>query len=120
MVYAVVVVAIPVLWFVAYLVQRRVGVSRNWVGFDVVFGLVAGAIVAVREGPGQGLLVGLVVIPLLVLFSAVRTVHLRYIERKTQAILDSTPGMREAYERKQTPSRRERKARAERDGVEQG
>ena len=113
MLYAVLAVAIPVLWVIAYLVQRRVGVSRNWVGFDIVFGIVVGVIVTVQEGPLQGLLVGLAVIPLLVIFSAVRTVHLRYIERKTQAILDSAPGMRGAYERRESPSRRER--RAERD-----
>jgi hypothetical protein len=72
-------------------------------------------IVAVREGPVQGLLVGLLVLPLLVLFSALRTVHMRYIERKTQAILDGSPGMREAYDRERIPSRRERKAERDSD-----
>jgi hypothetical protein len=110
MLYAVAAVAIPVLWVVAYLAQQRVGVSRYWVIFDIVFGIVVAVVVSIREGPVQGLLIGLVVIPLLVLFSAIRTIHLRYIERKTQAILDSTPGMREAYERRDIPSRRERKA----------
>jgi hypothetical protein len=71
-------------------------------------------IVAVREGAVEGLLTGLVVLPVLVLFSAMRTVQMRYIERKTRTILDSTPGMREAHERRETPSRRERKGR--RDG----
>ena len=107
---------IAVLWSVAYRAQRRVAVSRNWLWFDVVFGVVAGVIVAVREGLVQGLLVGLIAIPLLVLFSAVRTVHLRYIEQKTQAILDGAPGMSRAYDRRATPSRRDRKA--DRDGVE--
>jgi hypothetical protein len=116
MMYVVVAVGILMLWWTAYLAQRRVVVSRNWLRFDVVFGVVAGVIVSVREGPVQGLVVGLVALPLMVLFSSLRTVHMRYIERKTQAILDGTPGMREAYERGRTPSRRER--RAERDGAE--
>jgi len=110
MLYVVAAIAIPVLWVVAYLVQQRVGVSRNWVVFDIVFGIVVAIVVSIQEGPVQGLLIGLLAIPLLVLFSAIRTVHLRYIERKTQSILDSTPGMREAYERRDIPSRRERKA----------
>jgi len=112
--YVVAAVAILVLWGMAYSTQRRVGVSRHWLRFDIVFGVVVGVIVAVREGAVEGLLTGLVVLPVLVLFSAGRTVQMRYIERKTGAILDSTPGMREAYDRKETPSRRERKAR--RDG----
>ena len=116
MLYVVVAVGIVALWGAAYLAQRRVVVSRSWLGFDVVFGVVAGAIVAVREGPVQGLVIGLLVLPMLVLFSSLRTVHMRYIERKTQAILDGTPGLREAYERRGTPSRRDRKA--ERDGGE--
>ena len=116
MLYVVVAVGIVVLWWAAYLAQRRVVVSRSWLGFDVVFGVVAGVIVSVREGPVQGLVVAVVALPLLVLFSSLRTVHMRYIERKTQAMLDSAPGMREAYERRDVPSRRERKA--ERDGVE--
>ncbi len=114
MLYVAAVVGIVVLWAAAYLAQRRVAVSPNWLGFDIVFGVVAGMIVAVRESPVRGLLIGLVATPLLVLFSAVRTVHLRYIERKTQAILDETPGMREAYERGKTPSRRERNANRDR------
>ena len=116
MMYVVVAVGILMLWWTAFLAQRRVVVSRNWLRFDVVFGVVAGVIVSVREGPVKGLVVGLVALPLLVLFSSLRTVHMRYIERKTQAILDGTPGMREAYDQRGIPSRRERKA--ERDGVE--
>jgi hypothetical protein len=64
----------------------------------------------------EGVVVALVVIPILILFSVVRTVQIRYIDRKTQTILDGSPGMREAYERRSIPSRRERKA--ERDAVE--
>jgi len=116
MLYVVAAVGIVVLWGAAYLAQRRVVVPRNWLRFDVLFGIVAGVIVAVREGPVQGLVVGLLALPLLVLFSTLRTVHMRYIEAKTQAILDGTPEMREVYERGTSPSRRERKA--ERDGVE--
>ena len=85
-------------------------------GASIWHWIVVGVIVTVQEGPIQGLVVGLAAVPLLVLFSAVRTVHLRYIERKTQAILDGTPGMRDAYERRGIPSRRERRAERDREG----
>lgn len=110
MLYVLAAVAIPVLWFVAFVAQRRLAVAQLKLRFDVAFGVMVGVVVAVREGPVQGVIVGLVVIPLMVLFSAVRTVQMRYVERKTQTILDGTPGMREAYERRETPSRSERDA----------
>ena len=116
MLYMVAAVGIPLLWVLAFLVQRRVVVSRTWLQADAIVGVVIGVVVAIREGPVQGVLIGLAVLPVLVLFSALRTVHMRYVERKTQAILDGTPGMREAYDRQRVPSRRER--RASRDGGE--
>ena len=116
MLYVLAAVVIPVLWGAAFVAQRRVGLSRVWMVFDVGIGVVIAIALAVDGRVAQGVLIALVVIPILILFSAFRSVQMRYIERKTQTILDSTPGMREAYERRKTPSRRERKA--GRDGVE--
>lgn len=116
MVYVLALVAVLVLWVVAFVAQRRVAVARVWLRYDVIIGVVFGVVVGVKEGASRGLLAGAVVVPLLILFSAMRTIQMRYIERKTQTILDSSPGMREAYEREATPSRRERKA--GNDGVE--
>jgi hypothetical protein len=116
MLYVLAAVAIPVLWVAAFLVQRRVVVAHVRLGFDVAFGVVVGVIVAVKEGPVQGLIAGLVVSPLMVTFSALRTAQMRHVERNTRAILDGSPGMREAYDRRTVPSRRER--RAGRDGSE--
>jgi hypothetical protein len=104
------------LWFAAFVMQRRVGLSRVWMLFDAGIGVVLGIVLAVDGRLMEGVVVALVVIPILILFSVVRTVQIRYIDRKTQTILDGSPGMREAYERRSIPSRRERKA--ERDAVE--
>ena len=110
MLYVLAAIVIPVLWVMAFLAQRRVGLSRVWTIFDVGVGVVVAIYLTIDGRWAEGIIVALIVIPVLILFSVFRTIQMRYIERKTQTILDTAPGMREAYERRNVPSRRERKA----------
>ena len=80
-------VAIPLLWSGAMLAQRRTGVSRVWLAFDAAVGVVVAMLLA-RDGRlADGVLLGLIVTPVLILFSVVRTVQMRYVDRKTEVIL---------------------------------
>ena len=62
-------IAACAVWIAAYVAQRRVAVSPNWLLFDGVLAVTLAVIVATREGVGRGVLVGFVVLPLLIVFS---------------------------------------------------
>ena len=109
-VYVVATIGIALLWLLAIAAVRRIVLSRLWIAFDVAIGVVVGLYLTIDGRPLQGLALALALVPLLILFSAFRTVQMHYIERKTQAILDNNPAMRDAYDRRSTPSRSERKA----------
>ncbi|HEX5164867.1 MAG TPA: hypothetical protein VFV93_05685 [Thermomicrobiales bacterium] len=67
------------------------GVSRVWLGFDVGVGVVIAVALAVEGRTAQGAVIALAVVPVLMLFSALRTIQMRYIDRKAQTIMDGVP-----------------------------
>lgn len=89
------VLAIPALWVAAYFVHRRVEVSRVWMLFDVAVGLVIVVALAIDGRINEGITIALIIVPILIMFSALRTMQMRYIDRKTKAIMDGTPAGRE-------------------------
>ena len=103
------IVAIPLLWFAAMLAQRRTEVSRVWLAFDAGVGIVIAILLASDGRLVEGVLLGLVVTPVLILFSVVRTVQMRYVDRKTRAILGSSPGLQDANDERGMPRRRVRR-----------
>jgi hypothetical protein len=108
--------AILVLWIAAWFSVRRVAVSRLWIVVDGVLGGVVGIVVAVDGRVLDGALLAGAITPILILFSAFRTVQMRYIERKTQTILDTSPALRDAYDGPSPPSRAERRTARQKSG----
>jgi hypothetical protein len=96
MVYTLVAIAIPALWIAAFLTQRRVRVSSVWLGFDVGVGIVIAVALAVHGRTAEGIFIALAVVPVLMIFSALRTLQMRYIDRKAQTILDGVPPREQA------------------------
>ena len=96
MVYTLVAMAIPALWIAAFLTQRRVQVSPVWLGFDVGVGIVIAVALAVQGRMAQGIFIALAIMPVLMIFSALRTLQMRYIDRKAQTILDGVPTREQA------------------------
>jgi hypothetical protein len=91
MVFTLVAMAIPALWIAAVLTQRKVQVSSVWLGFDAGVGVVIAVALAVQGRIAEGIFIALAVVPVLMIFSALRTLQMRYIDRKARTILDGVP-----------------------------